>query len=141
MDKNEKLYSMKETVEKTGLTYDTLKFYCNKDLIPNVKRDKNNYRIFSDDDINWIKNLSCLKKCGMSINEMKEYLNLCLMGKESIPERNKILDKKLYELEHMKQEIEDTIDFVHWKQKFYEDVLSGKKEYFSYLINTKIDGE
>lgn len=54
MTKTEKLYSMKETCEKTGLSYDTLKFYCNEGLIPNVKRNKNNYRIFNDNDIAWI---------------------------------------------------------------------------------------
>ena len=90
MEKNNTLYSMKETCEKTGLTYDTLKFYCNEGLIPNVKRNKSNYRVFNDNDINWIKSLSCLKNCGMSILEMKEYLALCLKGQSSIPERQKV---------------------------------------------------
>ncbi len=139
MTKTEKLYSMKETCNKTGLTYDALKFYCNEGLIPNVKRNKSNYRVFDDNDINWIKNLSCLKKCGMSIIEMKEYLELCLQGEPSIPERQDILDAKLRELEHKKQEIQDAIDFVHWKQNFYKDVLSGKRKYFSYLIKTEND--
>ena len=30
------MYSMKEVCEKVGMTYETLKFYCNKGLIPNV---------------------------------------------------------------------------------------------------------
>ena len=139
MSKTEKLYSMKETCDKTGLTYDALKFYCNEGLIPNVKRNKSNYRVFDDNDINWIKSLSCLKNCGMSIVEMKEYLELCLKGEHSIPERQDILDAKLRELEHKKEEIQDAIDFVHWKQNFYKDVLSGKRKYFSYLIKTEND--
>ena len=139
MTKTEKLYSMKETCNKTGLTYDALKFYCNEGLIPNVKRNKSNYRVFDDNDINWIKNLTCLKNCNMSIAEMKEYLELCLKGESSIPERQNILDAKLRELEHKKEELQDAIDFVHWKQNFYKEVLSGKKEYFSYLIKTEND--
>ena len=139
MEKNNTLYSMKETCEKTGLTYDALKFYCNEGLIPNVKRNKSNYRVFNDNDINWIKSLSCLKNCGMSILEMKEYLALCLKGQSSIPERQKVLDIKLQELEEKKQEIQDSINFVKWKQNFYKDVLSGKTKYFSYLINTEND--
>ena len=139
MQKNETLYSMKETCEMTGLTYDALKFYCNEGLIPNVKRNKSNYRVFDDNDINWIKSLTCLKNCNMSIVEMKEYLTLCLKGQSSIPERQDILDAKLRELEHKKQEIQDAIDFVHWKQNFYKDVLSGKRKYFSYLIKTEND--
>lgn len=129
-------YSMKQACEKTGLTYDTLKFYCNEGLVPNVKRDKNNYRIFDENDIEWINSLSCLKKCGMSIIEMKEYLELCLKGEKTIPERKDILDIKLKELEHKKQEIQDSIDYIHWKHKFYNDVLSGKTKYYSNLIDT-----
>ena len=136
---NNNLYSMKETCEKTGLTYDTLKFYCNEGLIPNVKRNKSNYRVFSDNDINWIKSLTCLKNCGMSIIEMKNYLKLCLKGQASISERQDILETKLCELEQKKQEIQKSIDFIHWKQNFYNDVLSGKTKYFSYLINTEND--
>lgn len=134
MAKNKVLYSMKETCDKTGLTYDSLKFYCNQGLVPNVKRNKSNYRMFDDNDINWIRSLSCLKCCGMTIVEMKKYLDLCLKGEESIPERKIILDTKLRELENKMKEIQEAINFVHWKQNFYNDVLSGKIKYFSYLI-------
>ena len=130
---------MKQTCKKTGLTYDTLKFYCNEGLIPNVKRDKNNYRVFNDNDIAWINSLYCLKNCGMSILEMKKYLDLCLKGEQTIPERKEILENKLRELEHKKQKIEDSIDYIHWKQNFYDDVLSGKTKYYSNLIQTEND--
>lgn len=130
-------YSMKQACEKTNLTYDTLKFYCNKGLVPNVKRDKNNYRLFDDNDIAWINGLSCLKNCGMSIAEIKEYMELCLQGKSSILARKDILNKKLIELENKIKDIQDSINYIHLKQKFYDDVLSGKKEYFSNLIDTK----
>ena len=133
------LYTMSQTCDRTGLTYDTLKFYCNKGLVPNVKRDKNNYRMFSKKDIDWIKSLSCLKNCGMSILEMREYLNLCLEGESSIPKRKKILDVKLEELEAKMKEIQESIDYIHWKQGFYDDVLSGKTKYYSNLIKTEND--
>ena len=132
-------YSMKQVCEKTDLTYDTLKFYCNEGLIPNVKRDKNNYRIFDDKNIAWINSLSCLKKCGMSIVEMKEYLNLCLEGESSIIKRKEILNIKLKKLENKKQEIQDSIDYINWKQSFYDDILSGKTKYYSNLTNTQND--
>ena len=132
---------MKQTCEKTGLTYDTLKFYCNEGLIPNVKRDKNNYRVFNDKDIAWIKSLSCLKSCDMSIVEMKEYLELCLKGKSSIPERQEILNNKLKELEEKIAKLQHSIDYIHWKQNFYNDVLSGNTKYYSNLTNTEKNDE
>ena len=127
---------MKETCEKVGMSYQTLKFYCNEGLIPNVQRDKNNYRIFDDNNINWIKSLFCLKKCGMSLDEIKSYLDLCMQGQSSIPQRQIMLDAKQKELMLKKQEIEDSLAFINWKQNFYNDVLSGKTQYFSYLLNT-----
>ena len=136
---DEKLYTMKQVCKQTGLSYDTLKFYCNEGLVPHVKRDKNNYRVFDRRDINWINSLSCLKKCGMSIQEMKEYLKLCLEGEKSIPYRQVVLDHKLQDLELKKQELQKSIDYIHWKQQFYQDVLDGKTKYYSDLIDIKED--
>lgn len=128
------MYSMKEVCQLTNMSYETLKFYCNEGLVPNVKRDKRNYRIFSDKDIKWIDSLNCLKRCGMTINEMKEYLELCLEGERSIPERKIILAKKREALLQSMEEIQKSIDFIDWKQNFYDDVLSGKTKYYSNLI-------
>ena len=81
------MYSMKEACTLTNMTYENLKFYCNEGLVPNVKRDRRNYRVFDEHDIKWIQSLNCLKSCGMSIAEMKQYLALCMEGEGTIPER------------------------------------------------------
>lgn len=44
------MYTMMQVCKETGLTYQTLKYYCNEGLIPNVKRDKNNRRVFDERD-------------------------------------------------------------------------------------------
>ena len=131
------MFTMKEACKQTRLPYETLKFYCNQGLVPNVKRDKNNRRIFNERDIAWINSLNCLKNCGMSIAEMKEYIELCLMGESTIPERKIILDNKRKSLEEQLKQVQDCIDYIDWKQNFYDDVLSGKTKYFSNLINTE----
>lgn len=130
------MYTMKQTCEKTNLSYETLKFYCNQGLVPNVKRDSKNHRIFDDRDIAWIQSLNCLKNCGMSISEMKEYIALCLDGESTIPERKIILDIKRKSLVKQLKQVQDCIDYIDWKQSFYDDVLSGKTKYYSNLINT-----
>ena len=127
------MYSMKEACEKTGLPYETLKFYCNQGLVPNVKRDGKNYRVFNDKDIAWINSLHCLRNCGMSIQEMKEYIDLCIEGESSIPKRKMILEEKRKSLEAEMQRIKDSLDYIDWKQNFYDDVLSGKTAYYSNL--------
>ncbi len=129
------MYTMKQTCEITGLSYETLKFYCNQGLIPNVKRNTNNHRIFDERDLAWIQSLSCLKNCGMNISEMKEYIALCLGGESTIPERKEILAIKRIALVEQLLQIRECIDYIDWKQGFYDDVLSGKAQYFSNLIN------
>lgn len=129
------MYSMKQTCQMVGMPYETLKYYCNEGLIPNVQRDKNNYRVFTDKNVAWIKSLACLKGCDMSIEEMKNYLNLCLQGPSTIPERKEILTAKKQQLLEKMQKLQNSINFIDWKQNFYDDVLSGKKEYISNLID------
>lgn len=128
------LFTMMEVCREADMTYQTLKFYCNEGLVPNVKRDKNNRRIFDERDLKWIKDLVCLKKCGMSIQEMKVYLDLCLQGASTIPQRKEMLTQKQAALRSSIQELEDSVAYIDWKQSFYDEVLSGKRPYVSNLI-------
>ncbi len=128
------MYTMMQVCKETDMTYQALKFYCNEGLIPNVKRDKNNRRVFDERDVKWIKDLVCLKKCGMSIQEMKDYLALCLQGQSTIPQRQKMLDKKREALLASMEELKGCMNYIDWKQNFYNDVLSGKRPYVSNLI-------
>lgn len=127
-------FTMMEVCREANMTYQTLKYYCNQGLVPNVKRDKNNRRVFDRHDVEWIKGLICFKKCGMSIEEMKEYLALCLEGAPSIPQRKIMLEEKQERLREKMAEIQESIDYIDWKQSFYDDVLSGKREYYSNLL-------
>ena len=128
------IYTMMQVCKETGMTYQALKFYCNEGLIPNVKRDKNNRRIFDERDLAWIGSLTCLKKCGMSIQEMKDYLALCLQGEGTIPQRKEMLARKLETLHAAMRELQESIAYIDWKQNFYDEVLSGKRPYESNLI-------
>ena len=131
------MYTMKQVCEETNMTYQALKYYCNEGLVPSVKRDANNRRVFDERDLKWIKDLVCLKKCGMSIREMKEYLDVCLQGESSIPQRKEMLAKKQEALRASIQELEDSVAYIDWKQNFYDEVLSGKRPYVSNLIRVE----
>ena len=128
------MYSMKEACTLTNMTYENLKFYCNEGLVPNVKRDRRNYRVFDEHDIKWIQSLNCLKSCGMSIAEMKQYLALCMEGEGTIPERKMILAEKKETLLQSITELQKAVAYIDWKQGFYDDGLSGKTAYYSNLV-------
>lgn len=49
------MYSMKEVCKLTGMKYETLKYYCNEGLVPNVKRSENNYRVLMKEMLHGLK--------------------------------------------------------------------------------------
>ncbi len=133
------MYTMMQACRETDMTYQALKYYCNEGLVPNVKRDRNNRRVFDEQDIKWIRDLVCLKKCGMSIEEMKIYLDLCLQGEKTIPQRKEMLARKQEALRTSIQELEECVAYIDWKQNFYDEVLSGERPYVSNLIRVSDD--
>lgn len=131
------MYTMKQTCKKVGMTYEALKFYCNEGLVPNVKRDKNNRRVFDERDVLWITSLTCLKNCGMSIKAMKTYIDQCMQGQSSIPERKIILSDLKESLQKKLDDLQESVNYIDNKQQFYDDVLSSKTKYSSNLINVE----
>ncbi|MBP2115104.1 MerR family transcriptional regulator [Paenibacillus silagei] len=71
-------YSIKETAERTGMSEDTIRYYEKIGLLPRAKRKGNSHRIYSDSDLNRMLLVTCLKKTGMSLDDMRPYLDLSL---------------------------------------------------------------
>ena len=128
------LYSMKDVCEQTGMTYEALKFYCNQGLVPHVKRDAGNRRVFDERDLAWIQGLGCLKRCGLSIREMRHYVQLCLAGAASIPERKEMLARRRKALLEEIELLNGAVDYIDRKQQFYDDVQAGRPPYVSNLL-------
>ena len=123
LHKNMKTYTMKQACKLTGMNYEALKFYCNSGLVPGLKRDQNNRRVFDERCIAWI-------------NEMRHYTQLCLEGESSIPERQEILAEKREHLETQLEELRKAIAYIDEKQRFYADVTAGRTAYCSNVIDT-----
>lgn len=135
----QKRYSMKEACQILGMPYETLKYYCKEGLVPGVQRDRSNYRVFDERSIGWIKGLQSLRDCGMSMKEMKHYLQLCLEGARSIPERKDILAQKRLALQQRFAQVEQAIQYIDDKQAFYDGVLEGRIAYVSNLLDAPDD--
>jgi len=130
---------MKQACKELGMTYETLRFYCDEGLVPNVKRDKNNYRNFDERNLNWLKSLQCLKRCGMSIKDMKKYMRLCLQGASTIDERKDILAVQKEILLGQINEIQKSVAYIDEKQEYFDGVLSGTIQYTSNLIDQELE--
>lgn len=71
----EKTYLTKKAVALTGLSVDTIRFYEQKGLIGKVARDKNGYRQYSKQDIEWLKIIGYLRTLGVSIPAMQQFIS------------------------------------------------------------------
>ncbi|MBE5101610.1 MerR family transcriptional regulator [Priestia aryabhattai] len=118
------MYTVKGVANLLGMTEHTVRFYTDKGLVPNLKRDKNNNRLFDDDSIKWLIGTKNLRKCGMSMEEIKHYVDLCLEGDSTIPERYEIIlrqkEAALTELEEAKERAK----LMEKKAQHYFDILN-----------------
>ncbi|MCO6532794.1 MerR family transcriptional regulator [Lactobacillus sp.] len=111
-------YSIGQFSKLCGLSIDTLRYYEKQGLIFS-SRDRNNRRVYTDKDINWVKFILRLKKTGMSIKKMQEYARLRYQGDETIPQRLVLLFEQLDLLHQEQDQLNEDIKFIEHKIKIY----------------------
>ncbi len=84
-------YSIKQVAEMTGLSSPTLRYYEKEGLLPNVGRSMGGRRRFSDEDLEALELICCLKSTGMPIKTIKEFVALSLKGDETLKIRCEML--------------------------------------------------
>lgn len=87
------VYTPAEVVEETGFSLDTLRYYEKIGLLSGIARNASGRRVFSDDDLQWLGMLRCLRGTGMPIAEMLRYSELARGGGETLQERLDLLQE------------------------------------------------
>ena len=113
-------YSIGEVAKRIGASASALRYYDKEGLLPDVKRSSGGVRVFSEADFRWLRLIDCMKKAGMSIAEIKEYLTLMEQGDETIPARLALFEKRKAKLEKQIKELEDTKKVLEYKIWFYQ---------------------
>ena len=99
LDKTPK-YTVKEVAKIMNVSEHTVRYYDNEGLIPFVTRTQSNIRMFSDYDLSWFRTVHCLRATDLSINDIKKYIELCLKGNKTIPQRAHFLYSDLHSHQH-----------------------------------------
>ena len=121
-------YSIQDISKKTGLTISTLRYYDKEGLFPNLERKESNYRVFTELELETLKIIACFKKAGLSISEIRKYMELIKKGDVTLKERLDIMVHQKEALEKQKKEIEESIACVEWKISYYEQALQDGTE-------------
>ncbi len=121
-------YSIQDISKKTCLTISTLRYYDKEGLFPNLERKESNYRVFTELELETLKIIACFKKAGLSISEIRKYMELIQKGDDTLKERLDIMVHQKEALEKQKKEIEESIACVEWKISYYEQALQDGTE-------------
>ena len=81
------MYTVGEMAKLLNIPGSTLRYYDKEGLLPFVERSSGGIRMFQEKDYEWLKVISCLKKAGMSLKDIREYINLAMQGDDTIDER------------------------------------------------------
>jgi len=119
------VYTVKEVAMLLDLTEHTVRFYTDKGLVPNLQRDKNNKRLFDDEAINWLTGVKYLKQCGMSVEDIKTHVNLCLEGGSTIQALYDIIFKQKTIAQEQLEEAKRTVKYMEEKVNHYLDIING----------------
>ncbi len=120
MDNN--TYTIKEVSERMNLTVPTIRYYETEGLLPPVERNDNGNRVFTDSDIGWLDLICCLRGTGMPIKKIKQFVQWCLEGDDTIDDRIEML------IEHGKsvnEQLEVLTNYkyaIEWKINYHKEL-------------------
>lgn len=112
--------TIKEAAEKTGISIDNLRYYERIGLIPEVPRTESGIRDYDELAISWIEFAMKFKKAGVSLEAIREYIQLALQGESTKAARRDILLETKEALEKKLHDIQQTMDVINYKIDTYE---------------------
>ena len=121
------LYTISEAARILGISPYTIRYYTNLGLVPGVKRDEHNTRLFDSQALRWLGGILRLKECGMSIKELQHYCRLCLSEEDTFAERYAMIRRCYDNARESLRQAQRIADFAERKLRHYTDIKEGKK--------------
>ncbi|KPU45620.1 HTH-type transcriptional regulator AdhR [Oxobacter pfennigii] len=112
-------YTIKQAAKKAGLTIHTLRYYDKEGLLPFIKRDNSGNRFFTENDMEWLEVICCLKNTGMSIKQIKKYVQWCFVGDETLEARRQMLIEHRKEVMKQINELKQNLKKIDYKITHY----------------------
>ncbi len=114
-------YSIGEISKLINITAHTLRYYEKEGLI-SIKRKENGLREFSENDIEILRVIQCLKETSMSIADIKKYIQLCQKGSDTTKERKEIFVMQKKHIEKEIEKLNEYLEVANYKIWYYENL-------------------
>ena len=113
-------YSIGEISKMMNVAPSTLRYYEKEGLLPFIKRSESGIRVFGESDFGWFSIIHCLRQAGMSIKDIKKYMDMIAEGDSSIGERLVIFEKQRAKVERQIKELNQIREVLEYKCWYYE---------------------
>lgn len=114
------VYTIGEMAKRLGIAPSTLRYYDQEGLLPFVERSSNGNRIFKDADYEWLQIIECLKKTGMQLKDIKQFIHMAMQGDETIDSRLQLIIKQQESVKQQILELQQTLEPLNFKRWYYE---------------------
>lgn len=116
-------YSPGQVAEQTGFSLDTLRYYERIGLLDGIERNSGGQRVFTEDDLSWLRVLRCLRETGMPIARMVRYAELVRAGEETIAERLQVLEEHDADINRKIELLREEQDHIRAKIAHYRQAM------------------
>ena len=117
------MYSAKETAKMTGLSTATLRYYEKEKLLPKIARNSQKYRQYTDEDIEWIKMIQCMRMANIPIRSIKQYVELLIQGGKTLKQRYDMVQGHIKDIENQITNLQNALILTQKKLIFYGELL------------------
>lgn len=106
-------YTIKEATELTGIPEETIRYYERIGILPLAERKPNRHRVYRPKDLETMKLVTCLKKTGMPLEEMKPFLKLSVGDDISEhPELHGLILEHRAKIREQMDSLQQILDFI-----------------------------
>jgi DNA-binding transcriptional MerR regulator len=128
------MYSIGQVAEMFGMPISTLRYYDKQGLFPNMER-VSGIRKFSEQEIEALRVIECLKKAGMEIRDIKQFMDWCSEGSSTYPQRKAMFEERKAHMEAEIRRMNRTLDMLKFKCWYYEQAIrDGNEEKLAAMI-------
>lgn len=115
--------TIKEVSEKYDISSDTLRYYERIGMIPEVIRTASGIRDYQESDLSWVELVICMRKAGVSVESLIEYVKMCMQGDTTFSARLHLLQEEKEKLEEQRSQLETAMKRLDYKISRYQKAV------------------
>lgn len=121
------MYTIGQISEMFHLPISTLRYYDKEGLFPDIKRSSG-IRKFGPKEIEALRVIECLKKSGLEIKSIKQFMEWCSQGSSTYPLRKELFLRQKEIVEEEISKLEKVLDMLRFKCWYYEQAIKDGNE-------------